>query len=78
MIKDNERTLMNERSTPLYKNISLSYFILERGTQFVVSLRDKSRDIHSERAFHLVPYLRPGARECQRLHPLASRIIKDV
>ena len=69
---------MNERNTLLYKKyISLSHFILERGTQFVVSLRDRWRDIYSEKGLLLAPYLLPGARGCQRLHPLASRIVRD-
>ena len=68
---------MNERNTLLYKNISLSHFILERGTQFVVSLRDRWRDIYSERGL-LAPYLLPGTRGCQCLHPFASRIVRDV
>ena len=57
--------------------IYLSHFILERSTQFVVSLRDRRRDIYSERGLLLAPYLLPGARGCQHLHPLASRIIRD-
>ena len=75
--KVKERTLMNERNTILYKNLSLSHFILERGTQFVVSLRDRWRDIYSEKGLLLAPYLLPRARGCQRLHPLASRIVRD-
>ena len=56
----------------------ISHFILERGTQFVVSLRDRWRDIYLERGLLLVPYLLPGARGCQHLHPLASCIVRDV
>ena len=59
------------------KNISLSFYS-RKGTQFVVSLRDGWRDIYSERGLLLAPYLLPGARGCQRLHPLASRIVRDV
>ena len=47
------------------------------GTQFFVSLRDRWRDIYSERGLLLAPYLLPGARGCQRLHPLSSRIVRD-
>ena len=73
IIKDNERTSMNERNTLLYKNLSLSHFILERGTKFVVSLRD----IYADRGLLLSSYILPGARGCQRLHPLASPIVRD-
>ena len=68
----------NERNeTYLFMKIYLSHFILERGTQFVVSLRDIWRDIYSEKGLLLAPYLLPGARGCQRLHSLASRIVRD-
>ena len=60
------------------KSLSLSYFILERVTHFVVSLRDKWTDIYSERGFLLAPYLLPGAGGFQSLHPLASHIVKDA
>ena len=56
------------------KNIHLSHFNLDRGPQFVVSLRDRWRDIYSEKGLLLAAYLLPGASVCQRLHPLASRI----
>ena len=62
--------------TFLYKKY-IFYFILERGTQFVVRWRDRWRDIYSERGL-LAPYLLPGARGCQRLHPLESRIERDI
>ena len=65
---------MNE--TLLYKYISLILFS-KRGTQFVVSLRERRRDIYSKRGPLLAPYLLPGARGCQCLHPLASRIVRD-
>ena len=55
----------------------ISHLILERGTLFVVSLRDRWRDIYSERGLLLAPYLFPGARGCQRWHPLARRIVRD-
>ena len=71
--KDNERTLMNETkwNALLYKNISLILF--STGAH---SLRDRWRDIYSERGL-LVPCLLPGARGYQRLHLLASRIVRD-
>ena len=70
----NELQWTNE--THFFIKIYLSHFISERGTQFVVSLRDRWRDIYSDRGL-LAPYLLPGARGCQRLHPLASRIVRD-
>ena len=64
--------------THFFIKIYLSHFILERATQFVVSLRDRLRDIYSERGLLLALYLLPGARGCQYLHPpLASRIVRD-
>ena len=66
---------MNERNTCIYKYTT--HFILERGTPFVVSLRDRWRDIYSERGHLLAPYLLPGSRGCQRLHLLVSRIVRD-
>ena len=70
------RNSMNERNTLLYK-IYISQFILEKGPQFVVSLRDRLRVIYSERRFLLVPCLLPRARGCQLLHPRESRIVRD-
>ena len=73
----NQRQWTNE--THFFIKIYLSHFILERGTQFVVSLRVRWRDIYSERGLLLAPYLLPGAKGCQRLHPpLESRIVRDV
>ena len=72
---------LTKRNTLLYKNLSLSLslsqFILESVTQFVVSLWDRWRDIYSKRGLLLAPYLLPGARGCQRLHTLTSRIVRD-
>ena len=59
----------------VYIKIYLS-FCSQRGPQFVVSLRDRWRDIYSERGL-LVPYLLLGARGCQHLHHLESYIIRD-
>ena len=75
IIKHDLRNSINE--THFFIKISLSYFILERGTQFVVSLIDRWRDIYTDRELLLAPYLLPGASGCQRLHPLASRIVRD-
>ena len=63
------RTSMNER-TLLYKNIYISHFILERVDASVVCERWVSETYTQTADFF--PYLLPGARECQRLHPLAS------
>ena len=71
IIKDDKRTSMNEQNTFLNKNSSLSFYS-QRGTHFVVSLRDRWRGIYSEKGLLL-----PGARGCQHLHLLASRIISD-
>ena len=64
-----------QNETHFFIKIYLSHFILERGRQFVVSLRDRWRDIYSERGL-LALYLLPGARGCQRLYPLASCIVR--
>ena len=60
---------MNKRNTLLYKNISLILF-LKRGPLFVVSW-EKDGETYTLRE-DFFPYLLPGARECQRLLPLAS------
>ena len=46
------------------------------GTQFVVSLRDRWRDMYSERGL-LAPYLLPGAGGANAYTPLASHIFRD-
>ena len=40
--------------------------------------RERWRDIYIERGLLLAPYLLPGTRGCQHLHPLASHIARDV
>ena len=65
---------MNEWNTSLLKYIS--HFILISGLLFVVSLRDRWRDIHSDMGLLLVLFLLPEARGYQRLHPHASHIIR--
>ena len=72
-----EIQLTKRNKTHFFIKIYLSHFILERGTQFVVSLRDRWRDIYSERGFPFASYLLPIARGWQRLHSLASRIVRD-
>ena len=69
--------LYEQQGTRIYENISLILFS-KRGPLFVVSLRDRWRDIFSERGLLLVLYLLPGTRGCQCLHSLASRIVRDV
>ena len=70
--------LQRTNETHFFIKIYLSHFILEKGTQFVVNLRDRWTDIYWERGHHLAPYLLPGASECQRLHPLGSRTVRDA
>ena len=65
----------NERTKHFFIKKYISHFILERGPQFVVSLRDRLGDIYSKRRFLLVPYLLPGARgtnTCTRLPSVSS------
>ena len=73
--------IMNEfqwtNETPLYKKY-ISHFILERGPTVCRLSRDRWRDIYSERGLLLVPYLLLWAKGCQRLHPLASRVVREV
>ena len=70
----NELQWTNE--THFFIKIYLSHFILERGTQFE-SLRDRWRDIYSERGDFL-PHIffleREGANTCTTF---ASHIIRD-
>ena len=63
---------MNERNTLLMK-IYLIYifFILIRGPQFVVCSEIDGKTNIQREAFFL--YLLPGAKGCQRLHPLQAR-----
>ena len=55
--------------TLLYKK-HVSFYSL-KGPIVCCKLRDRWRDIYSERGLLLVPYLLPGARGYQRLYPLA-------
>ena len=66
----NERT--NERTNALlYKNMYLSHFILERVDVSVMC--ERWVETHTQREDFFFLHLLPGARGCQRLHPLASR-----
>ena len=64
---------MNERNTLHYKNIS--HFILERGPQFVVGLRNRWRDIYSERG--LLPISSSGSQGVPTLAP-PCKLIRDA
>ena len=64
---------MNE--THLFIKIYLSFYSQKGPPTFVVSLRDKWRDIYSERGLLIVPYLFPGASGCQHLHPTLQAIL---
>ena len=66
IIKDNERTKL----TPLLKY--LSHFILEK-----LLVREIDGDTCTQKEY-FSPYLLPGSWGCQRLHPLASRIVSDL
>ena len=77
IIKDNERNSMNKRNILLYKNISHSFYSRKGHTVCCKFERERWRDIYLERGLLLAPYLLPGARGYQRLHPLASRIVRD-
>ena len=61
---------MKKRNTLLYKYISLILF-LEKGPQLVV-VWEIDRETYTQREDFFFPDLLPGAREYQRLHPLAS------
>ena len=75
IIKHNLRTSMNERNTFLYKNISLTLYSQE-GWCFC-SVWEMGGETYTQREDFFFPYLFPGARGCQRLHPLASRDTSD-
>ena len=66
---------MNEMKHFFIK-IYLSFYS-QKGHKFVVSLRDRWRDMYSERGLLLAPYLLSGAKGCQRWHPLVSHIVRD-
>ena len=61
--------------THFFIKIYLSLILFSKGAH---SLRVRWREIYSERGLLLAPYLLPGARGCQRLHSLASCIIRDA
>ena len=75
IMKDSERTSMNERNTLLHKNISLSFY--SRKGHTVCCKFERWRDIYIEKGLLLAPYLLPRARRCKRWHPLASHIVRD-
>ena len=59
---------MNE--THIFKNTSLILFLL--------LIWEIDGETYTEWGLLLVPYILLGARGCQCLHPLASRIVRDV
>ena len=61
---------MNER-THFFIKIYLSHFILERVNVSVVCER-WGGETYTQREDFFFPYLLPGSRGCQHLHPLAS------
>ena len=72
IIKDNERT---KRTSFFFLNISLILFS-KKGPQFVVSW-EIDWETYTQRE-DFFPYLLPGARGCQRFHPLASRVVREA
>ena len=69
------RNSMNKRNTLVYKkNISLILF--SKGPQFVVSWEIDGETYTQRKDFF--PYLLPGAKGCQRLHPFASCVITEA
>ena len=69
IIKHDLWTSMNEW-THFFIKVYLSHFILKRVDISVVCERWVER--HTQREDFFFPYLLPGARGCQCLHPLAS------
>ena len=69
IIKHNLRTLMNERTQFFYKNISLTFYP-RKGWCFR-GVWEMGGETYTQRE-DFFPYLLPGARGCQPLHPLAS------
>ena len=57
--------------THFFIKIYISFYS-RKGPTVWCYLRDRRRNIYSDRGLLLIPYLIPGARGCQRLHPLAS------
>ena len=64
-------TNFNQRTnTLLYKNISLTFYS-QKGWCFC-DVWEMGGETYTKREDFFFPYLLPGARRCQRLHPLAS------
>ena len=66
----------NERTKHFFIKMYLSFYSRKEPTG--CCLRDRWKNIYSERGLFLAPYLLLGARGCQRLHPCASHIVRDV
>ena len=75
--QDNERASMNEQNTLLYKNISLILF--SKGAHSLSWVWEIDGETYTQRGDFFLPHI--FFREsggCQRLHPLASRIIRGI
>ena len=64
-------TKFNEQMKHFFIKIYLSFYS-RKGPTVYCCLRDRWRDIYSERGLLLVPYLLTGAWGCQRLHSLCK------
>ena len=69
-------TKFNERTKHIFIKIYLSFYSRKGGPLFVVSLRDRWRDIYSDFFLSHIFFQEPGG--CQHLHPLASRVAREV
>ena len=70
IIKDNDE-IQWTNETHFFIKKYISHFILEKGPQFVVSWEIDGETYTQREDFFT--YLLPGARGCQRLHPLQAR-----
>ena len=67
----NEEHNDNERTKHFFMNIHLSFYS-RKGPTVCCKLRDRWRDIYSERGLLLVPYLLPGAMSANACTPLQA------
>ena len=70
ILKHNLRASMKRTNTLLYKNISLILYS-QKGWCFC-GVWEMSGETYTQREDFFFPYLLPGPRGCQCLHPLAS------
>ena len=69
---------LTKRNTLLYKSISLSFYSRKGHNSLLYSLRDRWRDIYSERGFLLAPISSSWSQGVPTLAPpLISRIVRD-